>query len=532
MQKLPFILTGLSLILVTTFSHANGNKTLVNCISNFPGKFSPAVTNDANDFNVSSQQVYNRLVEFKAGSTQIEPALAERWEVSDDGLTYTFYLRKNVKFHANKQFQPSRDFNADDVIFSFLRQADKQHPYHKVSNGTYFYFNWMALPKLLKSVEKIDDYTVKINLNSANSTFLKIVAMDFLSIYSKEYADKMLAASTPEVIDNIPIGTGPFIFQTYQLDQAVRYQANPDYWKGKAALDRLVFSITPDPTSRYAKLQTGACDVMDFPNIADIAEMKTNPKIQLFAKEGLNLAYIGLNLRKPPLDNVKVRQALNYATDKQTIINVVYQGSSGVAAKNPYPNSVLGYNDNIAEYDFDLVKAKQLLQEAGYPDGFETEIWIQPVVRPSNPNPRRTAEIIQTDWAKIGIKAKLVTHEWADFNKRTREGEFFVGTHGWTSRNGDPDNFLTPLFSCENVGGTNYAGFCYQPFEQLLQQAIKEKTDEKRSALYQQALVILKEQTPFIPLAHSTNYVPVNKRVKNFIQSPFGYTAFYGVDVE
>lgn len=505
--------------------------TLINCISNSPGQFSPAIINDANDFNASSQQVYNSLLAFKPGATEIEPALAENWQISDDGLSYTFHLRKGVKFHSNKDFTPSRDFNADDVLFSYLRQADKDHPFHNVSNGTYFYFNWMALPKILKSVEKIDDYTVKITLNKAYSPFLKIVAMDFLSIYSQEYADKMLAAGKPETIDKTPIGTGPFIFQTYQLDQAIRYSANPDYWQGKADIDRLIFSITPDATARYAKLQTGACDVIDFPNIADIEQMKTNPKVRLYAKEGLNLAYIGLNLRKTPLENVKVRQALNYATDKKSIINVVYQGGSGVAATNPFPPSVLGYNDEIKDYPFDLEKAKQLLNEAGYADGFETEIWVQPVVRPSNPNPRRTAEILQADWAKIGVKAKLITHEWADFNKRTREGEFFTGTYGWTSRNGDPDNFLAPLLGCENVGGTNYAGWCNPEFENLLQQAVATSDENQRTALYKQALLIAKEQAPMIPLAHSVNYVPTSLRVQNFQQSPFGYTAFYGVKV-
>ncbi|WP_368656019.1 ABC transporter substrate-binding protein, partial [Testudinibacter aquarius] len=217
--------------------------TLINCISNSPGQFSPAIINDANDFNASSQQVYDSLLAFKPGSTEIEPGLAERWEISDDGLSYTFHLRKGVKFHANKEFSPSRDFNADDVLFSYLRQADKDHPFHHVSSGTYFYFNWMALPKLLKSVEKVDDYTVRINLNQAYSPFLKIVAMDFLSIYSKEYADKMLAAGKPEAIDKTPIGTGPFVFQGYQLDQAIRYSANADYWRGKADIDRLIFSI-------------------------------------------------------------------------------------------------------------------------------------------------------------------------------------------------------------------------------------------------------------------------------------------------
>lgn len=505
--------------------------TLVNCIATAPMKLSPAITNDANDFNASSQQVYNRLVEFKAGKIEVEPGLAERWEISEDGLVYTFYLRQNVKFHSNKTFSPTRPLNADDVVFSFQRQADKNHPYHNVSAGTYFYFNWMNLPSILKSVEKVDDYTVKITLNKPNTPFITTVAMDFLSIYSKEYADQLLAQGKPETLDQQPIGTGPFIFQTYQTDHAVRYTANVDYWKGKADIERLIFSITPDAGTRYAKLKAGECDVIDFPNISDIAQMKKDLQINLLEREGLNLAYIGLNTTKPELNNVKVRQALHHATDKKAIVDAVYQGS-GTVATNPFPDAVLGYNPHLPQYEFNLEKAKALLAEAGYPNGFETEIWVQPVVRPSNPNPRRTAEIIQADWAKIGVKAKLVTHEWADFNKRTREGEFAAGTYGWTSRNGDPDNFLFPLFSQANIPGTNYSRWTDEKFEALLASAVQTQDTQTRAKLYQQAVEIFQQNSPIIPFAHSINYVPLNKRVQGFVQNPFGYTAFYGVSLK
>ena len=179
-----------------------------------------------------------------------------------------------------------------------------------------------------------------------------------------------------------------------------------------------------------------------------------------------------------------------------------------------------------------MEKAKALLAEAGYPNGFETEIWVQPVVRPSNPNPRRTAEIIQADWAKIGVKAKLVTHEWADFNKRTREGEFAAGTYGWTSRNGDPDNFLFPLFSQANIPGTNYSRWTDEKFEALLASAVQTQDTQTRAKLYQQAVELFQQNSPIIPFAHSINYVPLNKRVQGFVQNPFGYTAFYGVSLK
>lgn len=525
--KLSFIASSL---LITGLAQA-ANKTFINCVSRSPSGFSPVLVMEGISYNASSQQVYNRLVEFKRGSTDLEPALAESWEVSDDGLTYTFHLRHNVKFHSNKVFKPSRDFNADDVLFSFNRQLDPNHPYHKVSKATYPYFNAMKFPKLIKGITKIDDNTVRITLNYPDATFLSSLGMDFISIYSAEYADQMLKQGKPETIDTTPIGTGPFVFAGYQLDQKVRFFANKDYWKGKANIDRLIFDIVPDATARYAKLQTGSCDMIDFPNTADLNRMKNDPKIQLLQQEGLNIAYIAFNTEKAPFNNVKVRQALNYATDKKAIIDVVYQGA-GVIAKNPLPPTIWGYNNNIEDYAYDPQKAKQLLAEAGYPNGFETQIWVQPVVRSSNPNPRRMAEIIQSDWQKIGVKAKLVSYEWGDYIKRTKAGELTSGTYGWSGDNGDPDNFLSPLLGSDNIGNSNYARWNNAEFDRLLKTAISSPNKAERTQYYEQAQEIVHQQAPWITVAHSITYTPLSLRVKDYKQSPFGYSYFYGTKLE
>lgn len=526
-MKLTLKLTALSVVLaVSSFAQA-ADKTFINCVSRAPTGFSPALVMDGISYNASSQQVYNRLVEFVRGSTAIEPALAEKWDISEDGLVYTFHLRKGVKFHSNKDFKPSRDFNADDVVFSFLRQLDPNHPYHGVSKATYPYFKAMKFPTLLKAVEKVDDYTVKITLNKKDSTFLSSLGMDFISIYSAEYADKMLKAGTPEVIDTTPIGTGPFVFAGYVQDQATRFTANKAYWKGKSDLDRVIFEIVPDATARYAKLQAGQCDLMDFPNAADLEKMKTDDKIKLLSQEGLNIAYFAFNTEKAPFDNVKVRQALNYAIDRNAIIEAVYRGA-GVAAKNPLPPTIWGYNNSTEPYEYNPEKAKKLLAEAGFPNGFETDIWVQPVVRASNPNPRRMAELVQADWEKIGVKGNLISYEWGDYIKRTKAGELTVGIYGWSGDNGDPDNFLSPLFGSANVGNSNYARFKNAEFDALLDKAIGLSDKAERAKLYEQAQTILRKEAPWVNVAHSINFAPVSKRVIDYKQSPFGYTYLYG----
>lgn len=507
-------------------------KTFVYCLESSPSFLSPQLGTDGATLDTVSRTIFDKLTTFSPGTTEVIPALAEKWDISEDGKTYTFYLRKGVKFQSNKEFKPTRDFNADDVVFSFERQRDPNHPYHKVSGGNYEYFIGMDMQNIIASVEKVDNYTVRINLNVANAPFLANLAMDFASILSAEYADKMLKAGTPEKVDNLPIGTGPFEFVSYQKDSAVRFKAFADYWRGKAKIDRLVFSITPDASVRYAKLKKGECHAMPYPNPADIEKLKNDPEITLLTRPGLNIGYLNFNVQKAPFDNVKVRQALNYAVNKDAIIEAIYQGS-GQKAKNPIPPTMWSYNDDVKDYDYDPEKAKALLKEAGFANGFETDLWAMPVSRPYNPNARRMAELIQADWEKVGVKTKIISYEWGEYLKRMRAGEDSVGMMGWTGDNGDPDNFLNTLLSCSSLeAGSNYAKFCYKPFDDLVKQAAQETDIAKRTDLYKQAQVIFKEQAPWITIAHSTTYFPVRKEVRGYVVSPFSLHDFYPVDLE
>ncbi len=505
-------------------------KTLVFCSEGSPEGFNPTLYTAGTTFDASSQAIYNRLAEFERGTTNIAPALAEDWTISGDGLEYTFKLRKGVKFQTTKDFTPTRDFNADDVVFSFLRQLRKDHPYHAVSGGSYEYFNGMSMPDLLKDVVKVDDYTVKFILNRPEAPMIANLGMDFASIFSAEYADAMMKAGTPEKLDLNPVGTGPFQLVAYQKDAVIRYKAHPDYWAGKAAIDNLVFAITPDANVRYQKLRAGECHVMPYPNPADLEAMKSDPEINLLQQEGLNVGYLGFNVEKAPFDNKKVRQALNMAINKQAIIDVVFQGA-GKVAKNPIPPTIWSYNDEIQDYPYDPEKAKKLLAEAGVKD-LKTNIWAMPVQRPYNPNARRMAELIQADWDKVGVKAEIVSFEWGEYLKRSKEGEHDSVLLGWTGDNGDPDNFLAVLLGCDAVGGSNRARWCHQPFEDLIQKAKVTSELEDRTKLYKEAQVIFKEEAPWVTTAHAVVFKPVRKEVVDFKINPLGTHVFYGVDLQ
>jgi dipeptide transport system substrate-binding protein len=507
-------------------------KTLVFCSEGSPENFYPGVNTTGTSFD-ANEPVYNRLVEFERGGTKVVPSLAEKWDISADGKVYTFHLRKGVKWHNQRAFKPTRDFNADDIVFSYDRMWHESNPYFKVTSSNHSYWNDQGFPRLVKAIDKVDDYTVRITLNQAEAPFLSNLAMPFAAIQSKEYADAMLKAGTPEKIDQDPVGTGPFYLVQYQKDAVIRYKAFDQHWGGRPKIDNLVYAITTDASVRFAKLKTGECHVMAFPKPADVALMKNDPNINLVSQQGLNVGYLAYNVTKKPFDDVRVRKAVNMAINKKAILDGVYLGT-GIAAKNPLPPSMSAYNDAIKDEPYDPEGAKKLLAQAGLANGFETDLWAMPVQRPYNPNAKRIAELMQADLAKVGIKAEIKTFEWGEYRKRMQAGEHQMGMLGWTGDNGDPDNFLAVLLGCDATknNGSNVSKWCYQPFEDLIQKAKAETKPSERDRLYKQAQVVFKEQAPWFTIAHAVQLKPVRKEVVDFKLSPFGRHTFYGVDIK
>jgi dipeptide transport system substrate-binding protein len=519
--------------LVTLFANGVAAKgTLVYCSEGSPEGFQPQFFSTGTTFDAVSVPMFNRLVQFEIGTTNVVPALAESWTIAPDGKEYTFKLRRGVKFHSNANFKPTRDFDADDVLFSWNRMADDNQPFHKLTAGqTFAYFDDMGMKNIVDRVEKLDDHTARFVLKRAEAPFLADMAMDFASILSKEYFDAMMKKGTPNAADIYPIGTGPFEFVSYQKDATIRYKAFDAYWGGRPKIDNLIYSITRDATARYAKLKTGECQVMAFPKPADLDAMRADPALAVQRKEGLNIGYIAFNVEKKPFDDKRVRQALNYATNKDAILKAVYQGN-GQVAKNPIPPILWGYNDAIKDYPYDPAKAKELLAQAGLASGFDVDLWYLPVTRPYNPDGKRMAELIQADWAKVGVRARLITYEWAEYRKRSKTGEQTVMMFGWSGDNGDPDNFFVPLLGCEAVkGGGNVSRWCNKTFEDLVIKAAQTPKQVDRAKLYEQAQVIVKEEAPWITIAHSVRFDPLRKEVHGYKMDATAHHYFDKVEI-
>jgi dipeptide transport system substrate-binding protein len=528
MKRVTGILAAAALI--AGMATAANAKTLIYCSEGSPEGFDPAPFTSGTTMDASSQAIYNRVVEFEHGTTKVIPGLAESWDISADGLTYTFHLRPGVKWQTTDYFTPTRDFNADDVVFTFDRQQNKENPYFDYAGGEWEYYNGMSMPDIVKSVEKVDDLTVKFTLNRPDATMLANLGMDFASVVSKEYADKLLAAGTRELLNQQPVGTGPFQFVDYQKDAVIRYQANPNYWRGKPKIDDLIFAITPDNAVRYQKLKAGECNILIYPNPADVPAMKADSALTVMQQEGLNIGFLAYNTQQKPFDDVRVRKALNMAMNKQEIIDAVFQGT-GKVAKNPIPPTMWSYDDSTVDDPYDPEAAKKLLAEAGV-SNLSMKVWAMPVQRPYNPNARRMAELIQEDFSKVGVSVEIVSYEWGEYLAKSkdvnRDGAVLIG---WTGDNGDPDNFLAVLLGCDAVGGNNRAQWCYKPFDDLIQKAKGLSSQDERAALYKQAQAIFKEQAPWATMAHSLVTTPMAKSVTGFVMDPLGHYNFENVDI-
>jgi dipeptide transport system substrate-binding protein len=525
-------IVALGLLLAVNAAAARAADTLVVCTEASPDALNAQLSTANTSFDVS-EQIADRLVEMKIGGSDLIPGLAESWTISPDGLTYTFKLRHGVKFQSNANFKPTRDFDADDVVFSFQRMLDKTNPFYQSANGNFPEFIDLVAPNL-QSIDKVDDYTVVLKLKAPLAPLLPSLSMQPFSILSAEYAAALQKSGKLNALDQEPIGTGPFSFVQYQKDAVVRFRAFHDFWGNGGAqpdrvakVDNLVFAITPDASVRYAKLRTNECQIARYPNPADLPAMRANPdlKVQEAAIAGTN--YIRFRVDRKPLDDKRVRLALAQAIDMTNLVKAVFQGG-GTPAASLVPPSLWGYDAALKPYKYDPDAAKKLLAEAGYPNGFTIDLWAIPVVRAYMPNGRRTAEMIQADWAKIGVTANITTYEWGEYLKRSRAGEPSVGMLGGTWDYPDPSEILLG-FICNNPGNASH--WCNQTYTDAVQKANVVTDQAERTQLYITADQAVYDDVPLVRLADVNAYVPVRKNVEGFKLHFLGGQPFGGVSL-
>lgn len=502
-------------------------RSIIYCSEGSPETFNPQLSTSGTTSDATSKQLYNALIVYKGKNNTLTPSLASSWHITQDGKKVTFYLRKDVSFHQTSYFTPTRLFNADDVLFSFNRILDKNHPFHNVSGGQYPFFESVKFSGLVEKIEKINDFTVRFVLKRNDSSFLANLATDFSVILSEEYGKKLQQQQSKHELDIFPIGTGPFKLKDYRVGSLIRFYRHDSYWQGKAKIEQLVYDISPEKRNRLTKLLAKECDVSSYP----IAHEKITERDDLTLESitSLNVGYFGFNTQKEPFDNKLVRQAISLAINKQAIIDTVYQGQAA-RARSLLPETSWAFDNKTPELGYDPVKAKSLLAIAGYAQGFTMDIWAIPVQRAYNPNAVTMAKLIQADLRKIGVKVKIITFEWSTFLRRLSLGEHQSFLLGWSADHPDPDNFFTPILSCSaSESGNNRTFWCNKEYDQLLEKALKTAKVTERKEYYAKAMMIINEEMPLLPIAHSKRFQGRGNDVKGNILESFGGISFYNV---
>jgi dipeptide transport system substrate-binding protein len=534
MRNLCRIAAGAAFALAAGHAQAD---TLSVCSEASPDFLNSQLSDSNTSFDVT-EQIGDRLVEMEIGGSKVIPGLAESWSVSADGLHVTFKLRHGVKFQSNAKFKPTRDMNADDVVFSMSRFYDKANAYNALGKQYPMYDDFVA--PALKGVSKVSADTVVFDLKAPSSSLISALTVQSFSIWSAEYGAAMQKTGTPEQFDSAPLGTGPFQLVDYQKDSQVRFRKFADFWGEKggmpqraAKVDQMVYAITPDAAVRFAKLRENECQILRYPSPADLSTMRKTPGIVVPEAPLAAESELAWNVDMKPFSDPRVREALTISINLNAILDAVFQGSGSPSA-SIVPSALWGHNANLKPRPYDPARAKQLLTEAGYPDGFSTDLWAIPVSRAYMPNGRRTAELIQGDWAKIGVKVNIVTFEWGEFLRRRRTGEAPVTQMGGTWDYPDPSELLV-WNTCEAMtsgAGNNVSHWCNREFSDLIKKADVVTDPEERASLYEKAQEVFYKDMPGIILADVKGFTAIRDKVTGFKLHFLGGQPFGGVGLK
>jgi peptide/nickel transport system substrate-binding protein len=479
----------------------------------------PSIVTDGESFK-ATQQIFDTLLDYKDGTTEVQPGLADSWKVSTDGLVYTFTLHKGVKFH------DGTDFNAEAVVFNFNRWRDPKSAFKFQGDSFDYYISQFGGEKedVIKEIKAVDANTVEFTLNKPQAPFLQNVAMPCFGIGSPKAIQEKKDKFKSE-----PVGTGAFVFKEWKRNESITVEKNPNYWKqGLPKINKLIIRAIPDNSARLTALKNGELDLIEDVNPDDVKNIESDTNLKKLTRPSFNVGFLGFNLKHKPFDNAKVRVALNHAVNKKAIIQAFYGGNAEIAV-NPMPKSLWGHNNDIKDYEYDLEKAKQLLAEAGYPNGLPDEytFYAMPVARPYMPDGKKVAEAIQQDFAKIGVKTKIVSPEWATYLADAKKGEKDdIYMLGWSGDNGDPDNFLYALLDKNNIGGNNRSFYTNEDVHKLLVDAQAMNDQAKRAQNYMKAQEIIKADAPWVPIAHSTPILAGKANIDGYIPSPTGSESY------
>jgi len=499
-----FFISLLSVVFIAGFTVASNAKVLVVGQIAEPKSLDPSTVTAVNDFRIV-MNIYDGLVRYTDGKLEVEPALAKSWDISSDGTVYTFNLRSGIKFHDGS------DFNADAVKFNFDRMLNKDHPYH--NTGPFplsFFFS------AIKSVDVVNANTVKFTLNEPYAPFLSNLAYPTGLIVSPAGVKKH-----GKDFGRNPSGTGPFKFNEWKSNERVVVDKNSGYWDGKAGTDAVVFRPITDANTRVAEMLSGGIDMMVEVPPASLSKFGGS-KFSIVEQAGPHVWFLILNAKEGPFANKKVRQAANYAINKQAIVNDVLEGTAAIAAGPTPPAFAWAYNNSLQPYPYDPAKAKALIKEAGVEGAKLTFYVTEGGSGMLDPVAMGTA--IQADLKAVGFDVEIKTFEWNSFLGEVNpglEGKADMAEMAWMTNDPDTLPFLAlRTESWPDKGGFNSGYYSNPKVDDLLNKARSSTDQAERAKLYQEMQEIVQEDAPWVFVANWKQNAVTSNKVSNFSLQP------------
>jgi peptide/nickel transport system substrate-binding protein len=468
-----------------------------------PVTMDPPQITDLNSTRVI-KRMFEGLTAQELGTYKIIPGLAQSWDISKDGLTYTFHLRPNVKFH------DGTPLTAEAVKFCFDRQMNEQGPFY--ATGTYPYVKGFL--GNVAGVEVVNATTVQIRLKAPLTPFLQYLAHHSLYIYSPEALKKW----GKDVVKH-PVGTGPFKLETWEPGVRVVLARNDQYWGGAPKIRQAIYVPIIEAQARLSAIKTGEIDLtMDVPPDS-LADLRKDPDVVVAETNSSAVWYVALNTRHPVLKDRRVRQALNYAVNKDAIIRDILKGTAIVATTPLSPVYGSYHEDKTQRYPFDPEKAKALLKEAGYANGFDVTFFV-PESGSGMQSPVEMGTVIQANLAAVGVRAKIQTMEWGAYLKKYLDNPD-MAEMSWNPSIGDPDHMMYMLLSSDRFPPAFNAGFYQNPrVDELLRKGRTTIDDKERIPLYKEAQRLVMEDAPWIFVDHGKQVIVHRKRVQGFKLHP------------
>ena len=456
-----------------------------------PRGLDPALVDDGESGKIIVN-IYEGLLKYNKDSTEVEPSLAEKWDVSTDGLTYTFYLRKGVKF------QDGTDFNAEAVKFNIDRQLAPQVTEDMVYAGFVY--------GSVKDVQVVDDYTVKVNLKDPSTPFLSNLAM---CMAAPIVSPKALKDNNNNVNEH-PVGTGPYTFVSWTKGQNVVLKRNDDYWGNKAVTSNVIFKFILDNSARVVALTNGEADIIDGIDATVVKQIEDSGN-KIFKAAGMNINYMAYNTSKAPLNDVKVRTALSQAINVPELVKSLYQGYAEEAT-SVLPTFIPGFDKSISQVGFDQAASKTALANAGVKN-LHIITYTNP--RPYNAaNGQALAEAIQGYLKAVGVTATIDAFDWTTYKEKVNAGDYDICFYGWIGDNGDPDNFMNLM--ADKDPRMNVARYDNPAYKELIAKGLTTPSGNDRNKIYTELEKIAAKDAVWLPISHATTLVGYRSNVKNF----------------